>query len=349
MRTPFQIRQYATRPSWRWPLALVVAAGLALMLFAQAQAFGACATPTQTLELWAKAGTHTLPDASTVPIWGYSASAAGAAQLPGPMLTITQGTCVQVILHNDLAEPTSLALHGQGLAADLTGAAPAGTATYTFLASQAGTFLYEAGLTANVARQVAMGLYGALIVQPATPAVNYSGEAVLVLSEIDPDLNAAPTTFDMGDYHPRYWLINGQGYPNIPDVAFTTGVTARVRYINAGLNENSLGTLGLDQMVFAADGFAIPNPYGVVAETIPPGATLDTLVTIPAGTAVGARFALYSTAHRLDNNGASYGGQITFIAATAPLAPLPAPAGTGDKQPVPADASAPAPVDVAKP
>ena len=76
------------------------------------------------------------------------------------------------------------------------------------------------------ARQVAMGLYGALIVQPATAPTTYSSEAVLVLSEIDPDLNAAPTTFDMGEYRPRYWLINGQTYPNIPAVSIASGSTA---------------------------------------------------------------------------------------------------------------------------
>jgi FtsP/CotA-like multicopper oxidase with cupredoxin domain len=268
-------------------------------------------------------------------------------------LTVAEGTCVQVTLHNDLAEATSLALHGQGLAADTAGAsASGGSKVYTFSATQPGTFLYEAGLTLNGARQVGMGLYGALIVQPATAPTTYSSEAVLVLSEIDVDLAANPTGFDMGEYKPDYWLINGQGYASIPDLSIASGSTALIRYVNAGLNENSMGLLGLDQTVVAADGYAVPA-YTVVAETIPPGATLDTLVTISGAAAVGTRYPLYSTAQHLDNNGAAYGGQLMFIAVTAappPIAPAPAPVDvTGDKLPNPPTDPTPPPVPAETP
>jgi FtsP/CotA-like multicopper oxidase with cupredoxin domain len=312
-----------TLKAGRWLLALTMALALALTGFSPAQALGPCGSPTQLIDLWAKSGTFTLPDSSSVTIWGYSLTAGDPAQLPGPQLTVAEGTCVQVTLHNDLAEATSLALHGQGLPADTTGAGASGTAVYTFSATRPGTYLYEAGLTNNGARQVAMGLYGALIVQPATAPTTHSSEAVLVLSEIDPALNAAPTTFDMGDYHPRFWLVNGQAYPSIPTIPVPTGSTALLRYINAGLNENSMGLLGVDQEVVAADGYALPNTYRVVAETLPPGGTLDTLVSVTG--AESTQYPLYSTAQRLDNNGTSYGGQLLSITATAaaPVAPLP--------------------------
>ena len=310
MRTNLMILPFINPTARRWAIALSLALGLILAWSFQAQAIGACASPTQTFDLWAKPGTFTLPDSTTVDVWGYSLAEGDPAQVPGPVLTVTQNTCVQVILHNGLAEATSLALHGQGLAADTAGAAPSGSKSYTFLADRPGTFLYEAGLTANGARQVAMGLYGALIVQPAAAPTTYTSEAVLVLHEIDPDLNAAPDTFNMGEYHPRFWLINGQAYPNIPAVPMAGGSTALLRYVNAGLDENSMGLLGVDQQVIKADGYPLPSPYRVTAETIPPGGTLDTLVSVPAGT---AQYALYSAAQHLDNNGAAYGGQLMFI------------------------------------
>ena len=358
MRTTILTLHPAKLNALRWLAAVLLALGLAFALTSQAEA--AACSPTRLLDLWARTGTLTLPDSTTVNIWGYTDSVAGAAQLPGPALSVNEGECVQVTLHNDLAEATSLALHGQGLAADTVGAASGGTAIYTFSAARPGTFLYEAGLTLNGARQVGMGLYGALIVQPATAPTTYSSEAVLVLSEIDLDLAANPTGFDMGDYKPEYWLINGQGYSNIPDLSIASGSTALIRYVNAGLNENSMGLLGLDQQVVAADGFAVPA-YTVVAETIPPGATLDTLVTVPAAATVGTQYALYSTAQHLDNNSAAYGGQLMFVTASAPLAPIaPAPLDvTGDKQAPPADSTPPiqadtppvaaSPVDVNKP
>ena len=76
--------------------------------------------------------------------------------------------------------------------------------SYTFTATNPGTFLYEAGLLPNAEHQAAMGLYGALIVRPtsapdvvipgqayADAATTFVDEAVLVLSEIDPALNNA--------------------------------------------------------------------------------------------------------------------------------------------------------------
>ena len=46
-----------------------------------------------------------------------------------------------------------------------TAAADGGTVTYSFVATNPGTFLYESGT--NPEKQVRMGLFGALIVRPA--------------------------------------------------------------------------------------------------------------------------------------------------------------------------------------
>ncbi len=45
-----------------------------------------------------------------------------------------------------------------------TAAAGGGTVTYSFVASEPGTYLYESGT--NPEKQVRMGLFGALIVRP---------------------------------------------------------------------------------------------------------------------------------------------------------------------------------------
>ena len=73
-------------------------------------------------------------------------------------------------------------------------AAAGGTVSYTFTAASPGTYLYESG--SDVAKQVEMGLYGALIVRPsAAPTLAYgdvatqfdpSREYLLLLAEIDP-------------------------------------------------------------------------------------------------------------------------------------------------------------------
>ena len=140
-------------------------------------------------------------------VWGYNDAPMRAVTRPGgPTLIVNQGDSVQVTLHNGLTEATSLLFQGQAMVPDTTGAAAGGTKTYTFTATNPGTFLYEAGLLPNAEHQVAMGLYGALIVRPtsasdvvipgqayADAATTFNDEAVLVLSEIDPALNNSAT------------------------------------------------------------------------------------------------------------------------------------------------------------
>ncbi len=113
-----------------------------------------------------------------------------------------------------------------------------GTVTYSFVASKPGTYLYESGggqrtstplsLYSSPQVQVRMGLFGSLIVRPpmgadhvydrADSRFNPNAEFMLLLSEIDPYLNAkvlkGTSAFNMNTYHPRYWLINGRQFPD---------------------------------------------------------------------------------------------------------------------------------------
>jgi FtsP/CotA-like multicopper oxidase with cupredoxin domain len=279
---------------------------------------------TRTCHLWAATGTVSLPGAGSVDIWGYalgsSSAPSGVAQLPGPTLVANAGETLQVVLHNSLAEPTSLAFPGHDEIADDTSGAGAGDSKAYDLPSLApGTFLYEAGPTANGTKQVAMGLYGALIVRPTSDptsgygnaASDFATEELLVVSEIDPALNTGPAGFDMRDYHPTYWLFNGQAHPDIPAISATAGSRVLLRYVNAGLENQSVGVLGMHQTVVAGSGHALRYPYEVVAETIPAGATLDTVATIPAG-AAGTRLVIQSAAGHTDNAGATAGGIVAF-------------------------------------
>ena len=447
--------QHAFRPTVYLVAAVMIA--LALAGYSQPAQAAAPASPPAaacvvtpgavTCDLWAKTGTVTLPGPVSVPIWGYTDSAVVTPTVPGgPTIIVQQGDVVTITLHNDLAEPSSLAILGSGLIPDTTGAAAAGTKTYNFTASQAGSFLYEAGLTADGQRQVAMGLFGAFIVRPtftftgisvartdtgatftsgsnivndsvvlasdasdvgaavsgagipagttitavaagsftqssnatangsgvvitridaaatvasgsatvtdlavlasdvgsavsgagipsgttitaatagasftlsaaAQPAAYgastaFDDEAVLVLSEIDPAFNANPATFDMRFYAPKYWLINGQAHPDIPSIGTLAGHKVLLRYLNAGLNDHSVGLLGLHQTVIAADGHLLPYVYQMVAETVPAGETLDAITSVPAGAPFNFKFVLYNAAEHLDNAGGLNGGLI---------------------------------------
>jgi hypothetical protein len=290
----------------------------------------ASCSPTVFKDLWAKTGTATLYGSTSVTIWGYAALDTDPAIIPGPVLDVTAGDCVQVTLHNvNIPGNTSLLFQGQSLVPDRTGVAAGGSTSYVFSASSPGTFLYEAGLTPNSQHQVAMGLYGALIVRPTTPgqaydspSTAYDKESVLVLGEFDTALSGNPPAFDMRNYKPRYFLINGKAYPGTASLPVVAGQRVLLRYVNAGLQAHAMSTLGVSQTILAQDGVPYALSHKVVAETIATGQTLDTLVNVPASTADGTRYAVYDANMLLRNNtgtgitNSGFGGMLTFLSVT---------------------------------
>ncbi|MFT3894359.1 MAG: multicopper oxidase domain-containing protein [Anaerolineales bacterium] len=278
-----------------------------------------------SFDLYAVTGSTNLPGLSSpVMVWGYNTADAPVSQPGGPTLEVNQGDLVTITLHNQLSEQTALLLQGQSIAPDLVGAPAGGTQTYTFRANKPGTFLYEAGLLPNAQHQVAMGLYGALVVHSSTAsqaydsaATAFDAEQVLVLSELDTALNnsADPSTFDMRLYSPKYYLINGKTYPDTASISVTAGDTVLLRYVNAGMQAHAMSTLGLSQTIIAQDGSPYDFSHTVTSETIATGQTLDTLVTIPAA---GTQFPLYDASLYLRNNTgngtfAGLGGMMTVL------------------------------------
>jgi FtsP/CotA-like multicopper oxidase with cupredoxin domain len=298
-------------------------------------------TGTASCDLYAMAGTTSVLG-TTIPIWGFSSTgAAGSATAPGPLLVVHQGDQVAITVHNQLAgENVSLALPGQSAGAlsssgdDTAGVATGGTRTYSFAANRPGTFAYEAGHTGNGSRQVAMGLAGALVVlatdgsaygaQPNLPATTYDDDGVLVLSEIDPVLNAHPATFDMRNFAPKYRLINGKPYPSSDPISTDQARTVLLRYVNVGSQTHAMSVLGGDQVEIAQDAHQMKYPMTVTAESVVPGATLDTTVKMPSGPE--SKLAVYEPAGHLDNNGQTtgdplqlaVGGMLTFLDTNAP-------------------------------
>ncbi len=76
--------------------------------------------------------------------------------------------------------------------------APGDSFTFRFVASDSGVFMYHCG-TKPVLAHIANGMYGALVVDPATPLPKADNEYVLVASEwyLNGDGIAAPASLDM--------------------------------------------------------------------------------------------------------------------------------------------------------
>ena len=327
--------QTITRNTLKLAVALVVLLAMFGAGFNSSAAYAAACSPTVTLDLYAKTGTATLYGTTSTTIWGYAANSGDAASLPGPVLDVNQGDCVQVNLNNvDIPEATSLLFQGQDMIPDTNGVTAGGSTSYVFSADSAGTFLYEAGLIPNAQHQVVMGMYGALIIRPATAgqayddaSTAYDVEQVMVLSEVDTNLNTSgsPAAFDMRNYLPQYFLINGKAFPDTAAIAGNPGEKVLMRYVNAGMQAHAMSTLGLSQTIIAQDGNPYNYSHNVVAETIATGQTLDILITIPGSANEGDQFVVYDANMLLHNTtSAGLGGMMAFLTVGAGAPPPPA-------------------------
>lgn len=206
----------------------------------------ACDTASNnTFNLRTTAENISTPDGNSVLMWGFeNEGTTRGFQFPGPVMCVTTGASVTVVLHNSLPEPVSITFPGQrsvkangnpaqpqfDSAGTLTSLVqPAGktngSITYTFTAGSPGTYLYKSGTDVN--KQVQMGLYGALVVRPAghpdqvtdraDSAFDPQHEYLFVLSELDPEIHAAVergTPPDWTSYKARYFFINGRSMPD---------------------------------------------------------------------------------------------------------------------------------------
>ena len=168
----------------------VVMTALGLLFAATAHA-AAPGITGPTFNLTAQTAFLNQPDGAAVYSWGYGCNGAPAGfaptmpnqncptmQVPGPTLIVTEGQTVTVNLLNGLptaAGNTSILFPGFQVTGSGTGsvtgllaqeAVPGGSVTYTFTATTPGTHAYYSGTQGDL--QIEMGLYGAIIVIPAS-------------------------------------------------------------------------------------------------------------------------------------------------------------------------------------
>jgi FtsP/CotA-like multicopper oxidase with cupredoxin domain len=266
----------------------VTAVASLLMSHAQAAVPGIKGT---NFSITASAEYTSQPDGASIYSWGYGCSTGFVPtfvpfngncplmQIPGPTMIVTEGTTVSVTLTNGLppaAGNTSIIFPGfqvtstGGVDGVLTKEAARGTpVTYTFVASKPGTYAYYSGSQPDV--QIAMGLYGAVIVLPSAPdatctshiragetpfalassaythpATCYDREYLFQFSEIDARLNnevltqvqacsvapCPPLSVSTEPYQPQYFLVNGRSMPDDMDKSYSAN------YIHQPYNGN---------------------------------------------------------------------------------------------------------------
>lgn len=204
------------------------------------------ANATIDVTLVAESTTKTMIDGTPLFTWQLRDPQGGG---PGDLssgLLAQEGDTLNITVDNQLDRPINLAVPGA-----LTGEPavdPGSSRLYSFAAPAAGSYFYCDEVNGEMSR--ALGLLGPLVVMPADGSNRlYPGGPVfdrqytLVLSEFDDRLNDAianSQTFDMADFDPNYFFVNGLSFPDTAGdadtlVAMNQGESVALRLINAGV------------------------------------------------------------------------------------------------------------------
>jgi FtsP/CotA-like multicopper oxidase with cupredoxin domain len=263
--------------------------------FLQASTFGLALSTVPTIlsasktgekgfQLKAKASEHLFyDDAEQSRLWLYN------DQTPGPVIRAKKGEMLEVTLHNQLDEPTTIHWHGvrninnmdgvPGLTQDAV--SPGESFIYKFPVNDAGTFWYHAHNKAW--SQVARGLYGPLIISEHFDILD-ARDVVLLVDDWLLDERDQLHTTSLGNLHDRshggrhgnFLTVNGSSEPLIK---VPSSGPVRLRFISAAnarimrfeLNDNLL------MRVLSVDGSPC-EPFELYQLPLAPGQRVDIIV-----------------------------------------------------------------------
>jgi FtsP/CotA-like multicopper oxidase with cupredoxin domain len=211
-------------------------------------------------------------------------------QVPGPTIRLTVGDDVRINVTNDLPEPTSVHWHGLVVPNEMDGPAfitqppieTGETFTYEFTVTQPGTFFYHSHLEPD--RQQALGMYGALIIDPAdeTGAPAWDLEYTIQLQEwLEREGYTYPAMLMEGGL-PNFFTINGKAYPATDTIEMEVGERVLLRFVGSSNNFiHPMHVHGGPFEIVATDGE--PVPEGAVFEkdtvNVGPGERYDVVWT----------------------------------------------------------------------
>jgi len=199
------------------------------------------AGPVVEIELTASVARLELLPGVETEVWAYN------GRVPGPVLEFREGDRVRVRFRNDLPETTTVHWHGMHLPFPSDGSPfhpvpPDGEYEYAFTVrpGSAGTYWYHPHPDHRTGRQVARGLYGAIVVRAADDPLPAMTERLLVLSDNrflddgsldlpDPHSHQGRVDFENGR-EGSVLFVNGEV---LPELSIRSGEVQRWRVVNA--------------------------------------------------------------------------------------------------------------------
>ncbi|MCZ7528381.1 MAG: copper oxidase [Acidimicrobiia bacterium] len=270
----------------------------------------------KVFELTARPVLWEILDGVTVVAWTYNGT------VPGPMIRVTEGDRVRVILKNELPEPTTIHWHGVEVPNAMDGVPgvtqdpvlPGATFTYEFVAKPAGTFMYHSHFESDT--QVMLGLYAPFLIDPATPEANPPDvDMVLMLSEWLVTDGQTYAAMPMAGMEPNYFTINGKAFPAVETINVRVGERVRLRLMSIGQFVHPMHLHGVPFKIVATDGHPVPAAAQLTKDTVSvaPGERYDIewLATEP-----GQWMLHCHILHHTTNDGVEPGGLMLIVNVT---------------------------------
>lgn len=220
-------------------------------------------------ELTTKMVQWTLTDGVTVNAMTYNGT------VPGPMIRVTEGDQVRIIVLNELDQPTTIHWHGVEVPNSMDGVPgmtqepiqPGETFTYEFTAKPAGTFMYHSHYEGDI--QVSTGLYAPFIIDPIEPEANPPDvDVTLMLSEWLMRDGLTYAAMPMSGMEPNYFTINGKSFPSTQTINVKVGQRVRLRFIGIGQFIHPMHLHGFPFKIVATDGHPVPELAQLTRDTI---------------------------------------------------------------------------------
>lgn len=195
-------------------------------------------------------------------------------QVPGPRIRLAAGERARFVVKNDLAQETTVHWHGQQISNEQDGAGPVTqrpiqpgeTFTYEWTPPVPGTFFYHTHSRADV--QQALGLYGALIVDPAQPTKTYDRDYVIQIGEWRVIDGQSFPAMDFDGMKPNFFTLNGKAYPATERLQARVGERVRLRFIGTGQFIHPMHLHGQPFEIVETDGNPVPTGARLIKDTV---------------------------------------------------------------------------------
>lgn len=210
-------------------------------------------------------------------------------QVPGPLLRVTAGEKIRIILTNNLSEPTTIHWHGVDVPVEMDGVPgisqepvqPGQSFTYEFtVPNTPGTFFYHSHVMPD--RQQALGLYGGFIIEPRTRmAPEWDSEHTIMLGEWTVKNGGNVPSMPMEGMFPNYFTINGKAWNSTEHFSAKVGERVLFRLVGSGSFSHPIHMHGAPFTIIAVDGHTLPPAQRMVRDTLTvnPGERYDIVWT----------------------------------------------------------------------